>query len=202
MSEPGSRAASPTASADLDFAPIDTNIPTESLIDDDTLTSLTFSKRGSLMFGGKRAFGLAPSSMEKPPNRDGALSNNDVPGPADGAAAPPEPATTTTPPPAVAAARPLPVPSIRVISLDVEQESQKVRSLYESGDDISWEDGDGEHAASPSEGRALAEEAPSDEEEKIAYGSPWQTPHCLPPPPPLLRVCESLSLTVVFFSCA
>ena len=38
---------------------INTAIPTESLIDDDLFESLTFSKRGSLMFGGKRAVAVA-----------------------------------------------------------------------------------------------------------------------------------------------
>lgn len=37
------------------FSPISISIPTDSLLDDDFLTNVTFSKRGSIMFGGKRA---------------------------------------------------------------------------------------------------------------------------------------------------
>ncbi|KAF9870172.1 tbc domain protein [Colletotrichum karsti] len=39
-----------------DFSPISISIPTVSLLDDDFLTTLSFSNRGSLMFGGRRAF--------------------------------------------------------------------------------------------------------------------------------------------------
>jgi hypothetical protein len=33
------------------------------------------------------------------------------------------------------------LPNIRVMSSDIEKESQKVRSLYDTGDTINWEDG-------------------------------------------------------------
>jgi hypothetical protein len=34
-----------------------------------------------------------------------------------------------------------PSPSIRVLSTDLEMESQKVRSMYESGSALDWRDG-------------------------------------------------------------
>ncbi|EPE03198.1 hypothetical protein F503_01534 [Ophiostoma piceae UAMH 11346] len=53
---------------------INTAIPTESLIEDDLFESLTFSKRGSLMFGGKRAVDVASAmtaydAQAAPPQR-------------------------------------------------------------------------------------------------------------------------------------
>lgn len=59
------------------------------------------------------------------------------------------------------------VPSIRVSSIDVERESQKVRSLYESGDDLNWEDGGRVSYAERLEPTA---EVPSEEEENVVYG--------------------------------
>jgi hypothetical protein len=50
--------ATPTTaekSSEEEFSPITTPIPTESFLDDDFLNQLTFSKRGSVMFGGKKA---------------------------------------------------------------------------------------------------------------------------------------------------
>ena len=47
---PGSREQSPE-----DFAPIMTPIPTDSLLDDGFIDTMSFSKRGSIMFGGKKA---------------------------------------------------------------------------------------------------------------------------------------------------
>lgn len=58
------------------------------------------------------------------------------------------------------------VPSIRVSSMDVERESQKVRSLYESGDDLNWEDGG---RVSYSERLEPTAEVPSEEEENVVY---------------------------------
>jgi hypothetical protein len=61
------------------------------------------------------------------------------------------------------------VPSIRVSSMDVERESQKVRSLYESGDDLNWEDGG---RVSFAERLEPTVEVPSEEEENGVYGFP------------------------------
>lgn len=60
-------------------------------------------------------------------------------------------------------------PSIRVISVEAEKESQKVRSLYETAEDLSGEDGD--RRASLIDVRLEPpEEVPSDEDENDAYG--------------------------------
>lgn len=61
------------------------------------------------------------------------------------------------------------VPSIRVSSIDLERESQKVRSLYESGDDLFWEDGG---RVSFVERLAPTAEVPSEEDEHAEYGFP------------------------------
>ncbi|KAL2265437.1 hypothetical protein VTJ83DRAFT_6537 [Remersonia thermophila] len=72
----------------------------------------------------------------------------------DGPADAPAPVLADAPAPSV--------PSIRVSSMDVERESQKVRSLYESGDDLNWEDG---ARLSFVERLEPTAEVPSDEEE-------------------------------------
>jgi hypothetical protein len=77
-------------------------------------------------------------------------------------------AAAEQPPAAVQADAP-PVPSIRVSSMDVERESQKVRSLYESGDDLNWEDGGRVSFVERLEPTA---EVPSEEEENVVYGFP------------------------------
>jgi hypothetical protein len=53
--------------------------------------------------------------------------------------------------------------------MDVERESQKVRSLYESGDDLNWEDGG---RVSFAERLEPTVEVPSEEEENGVYGFP------------------------------
>ena len=61
--KPGSRKGStskkapktPESPAQEEFSPITTDIPTESLLDEDFLKSLSFSKRGSMMLGGQKA---------------------------------------------------------------------------------------------------------------------------------------------------
>jgi hypothetical protein len=170
---------------DSDFTPITTSIPEESLWDD--FNSLSFSKRGSLMFGGKSdplaLFSMAhPGDMPVTPLRRVPETATD-PVPTASAAA----ATDPTPPPgsgpAVATTRsddalqdkpgaPViekspSVPSIRVVSMDVERESQKVRSLYESGEGLNWQDGG---RGSYCERLEPTTEVPSDEEENVVYG--------------------------------
>ncbi|KAK4038711.1 rab-GTPase-TBC domain-containing protein [Parachaetomium inaequale] len=129
--------SSATRSDSRSFAPITTPIPDDSLWDD--FGALSFSKRGSIMFGGKN--NLFKSLMMAAPNAK-----------AEHATASPTPATdhvdagnadadeTTT-----AAEKPAPpVPSIRVSSMDVERESQKVRREYERAGGIEdWADLDG-----------------------------------------------------------
>ncbi|KAM4059110.1 rab-GTPase-TBC domain-containing protein [Hirsutella rhossiliensis] len=126
------------SSADCRYSPLAVRIPTASLIDDDFMAGFSFSKRGSIMFGGS----------QDPLALDGALDDDD-----DAQQSPDSWAPRLSPPAHVA--RPvsevstaetvarslLTTPDIRVLSPDVEKESQKVRSLYETGDGINWEDG-------------------------------------------------------------
>lgn len=161
--------AGPANTAGGDFTPINTTIPTERLIDDELLTDLTFSKRGSLLLGGKRSFGLIPSFMDGSSDRAVRRAADSVPN------SDPDEMTATAKATATAtdeSTKP-PLPSIRVLSLDVERESQKVRSLYESGDGLNWEDG----RPLSSAGRRLepTEEVPSPEAENAAYGFLWQS---------------------------
>ncbi|KAF4827218.1 TBC domain-containing protein [Colletotrichum siamense] len=75
-----------------DFSPISISIPTVSLLDDDFLTTLSFSNRGSIMFGGRRAFPAQTTdgTMEAKSQTD------DVHAPAS--ASPPTPASEPAPP--------------------------------------------------------------------------------------------------------
>lgn len=140
---------------DTNFSPISVSIPTDSLLEEDFLTSASFSKRGSLMFGGKRAFPaemmasessqLAVDATEKPPRsfplvttKKQADDRKDSVEPPSTAAADSAPANDAT---EVAPAKPRSTPSVRVLSADIERDSQKVRSLYEVGDAINWEQG-------------------------------------------------------------
>lgn len=126
---------------DLLFNPLGLCIPTDSLLEDDFMASLSFSKRGSIMFGGRRvnALGLdgnndanvevnttfVPSSPDEPD----AVVSTDSNGVVD------DGASSTTP------SKLLPPPDIRVLTADIEKESQKVRSLYGVGETMHWEDG-------------------------------------------------------------
>ncbi|KAI4870753.1 TBC domain-containing protein [Hypoxylon rubiginosum] len=161
-----------------------TSIPTESLLEDDFMTQLSFSKRGSIVFRTKhtrkssrnmavmadqdsgygnenvgpehrepRAFPLAPAYERGIDNYTSASAS--VSGAADSTLinAPPSP-------------RRLP-PSVRLISPEAEKESQKVRSLYESGESLNWEDGGAGHS-SIDERLQPAVEYPSKEDENDA----------------------------------
>lgn len=110
------------------FIPLAVSIPTDSLLDDDFLTGLSFSKRGSIMFGGQRALGT-DADMETLPTAHAPDHRRNAPGDAD------EP----TPPKPTGAS--LPLPDIRVLEADREEESQKVRSLYDGGSDSLGEEG-------------------------------------------------------------
>lgn len=165
---------------------ISTTIPCESFFEEDDLSKLSFSIRGSLIFGGKRPWRSGSTTSHKMADRDVILEQ------------PPHPSANTNskprvfplvpsaskkdhvgPPPVrppreddmgVAAMIPKPFkipepphlhqstlpeavnentstshrlpPSIRVISAEAEKESQKVRSLYESGEALQLGDGD------------------------------------------------------------
>jgi len=175
----------PQPAANLNFVPITTLIPEDSLWDD--FGTLSFSKRGSIMFGG-RSFGLTDTAATRAA-KDQAVSvakatDSATPNPRQRAASE---AATLTPgdhdgsnekqASASHANEDAPsVPSIRVVSIDVERESQKVRSLYESGDGLKWEDGEPPFGAV--ERLEPTEEVPSDEEENVAYGFPFDTQLC------------------------
>ncbi|KAI1805771.1 rab-GTPase-TBC domain-containing protein [Daldinia bambusicola] len=145
---------------------ISTAIPTERLLEDDFMTQLSFSKRGSLIFGAKhsrrsnknlatmaeqhgdinngnadtdrvkqpRAFPLAPTRENNPDAIVGVGASANEPAHISSGAS--DNALTSTPP-----TPRRPPPSVRVISAEAEKESQKVRSLYESGEGVKWEEG-------------------------------------------------------------
>ncbi|KFA81843.1 hypothetical protein S40288_01708 [Stachybotrys chartarum IBT 40288] len=110
------------------FIPLAVSIPTDSLLDDDFLTGLSFSKRGSIMFGGQRAPGT-DADMETLPTAHAPDDRRNAPGDAD------------EPIPSKPAGASLPLPDIRVLEADREEESQKVRSLYDGGSDPAGEQG-------------------------------------------------------------
>jgi len=165
--------------AESEFVPITTSIPEDSLWED--FNNLSFSKRGSLMFGGKSdPFTLL--SMAKPGNASTTTSADGAP---DAVALPQaESVTDIAPKPdgekalAPAVEDSPSAPNIRVVSMDVERESQKVRSLYESGEGLDWQDGGRD---SYCERLAPTEEVPSDEEENVVYGFPLTAPSFFAP---------------------
>ncbi|KAK3315002.1 rab-GTPase-TBC domain-containing protein [Apodospora peruviana] len=160
----GRRSVSPQPTIDTEFMPITTPIPEDSLWDD--FSNLSFSKRGSIMFGG-RADMLAASSMAK--SEDPVASP--APAPEYTGVMPGGDATEEGPRASTKEESPS-IPSIRVVSMDVERESQKVRSLYDSGDGLNWQDGG---RVSSGERLEPTEEVPSDEEENVV-SSPLSSP--------------------------
>ncbi|KAI1135268.1 rab-GTPase-TBC domain-containing protein [Hypoxylon sp. FL0543] len=178
---------------------ISTSIPTESLLEDDFMTQLSFSKRGSIIFGAKhprksirnvaimadhdsgvgnqnvgpdqprqpRAFPLVPAREKGAATVVGAPASTKESTQNSGA----HDVTDTPPTP-----RRLP-PSVRLISAEAEKESQKVRSLYESGEGLNWEEGT--RQSSIDERLQPSAEHPREENEKDALsaraGSPTPT---------------------------
>ncbi|KLU85338.1 TBC domain-containing protein [Magnaporthiopsis poae ATCC 64411] len=115
---PPSPPRSQAQSDNPEFLPITTAIPTDSLLEDDFLTQLTFSHRGSVMFGGKRAVGKPhphPAQSASPPVMEPAAATATT--------------STATSAPSIAVAM-MEMPNIRILAVDMERESQKVRSLY------------------------------------------------------------------------
>lgn len=141
---------------DTAFMPLTTEIPTDSLLASDLFEQLEFSKRGSIMFGGKRsALGpLAQKPAEKASVPATTRDAHDAPGSLSRAIGGDGASST--------------VPSIRVLSVDVERESQKVRSLYDSTESVDWNEG--ARASTLVEHPGTAEDAPSTGEENAAYG--------------------------------
>ncbi|KAM3512897.1 hypothetical protein MY11210_003453 [Beauveria gryllotalpidicola] len=130
-----SSSSDPDRDSAADFSPLAIAIPTESLLDDDFLSSLHFSKRGSLMFDpddvgaldrlsltedGRSATPAQPSSVAAAVHRPASSPASCVAGQDEVRVLPPRVAS--------------PVPDIQLMTPDVEQESQKVRQLYALGD--------------------------------------------------------------------
>jgi hypothetical protein len=67
-----SSSLSSTDNSHSSFAPLAISIPTDSLIDDAFIDNISFSKRGSVMFGGQRALSLDSAEMEANPISDNA----------------------------------------------------------------------------------------------------------------------------------
>ncbi|KAH6673075.1 rab-GTPase-TBC domain-containing protein [Halenospora varia] len=132
--------AGKTGSEDEQFSPITTPIPTDSLLDGDFLNQISFSKRGSIMLGGKKAVN---GHM-----RAGATRR--------------QPSFSM-----------LAQPTVKLLSEDVEKESQKVRSMYEQGTNYDWRDG----KFSPTGGS-------QSEEERIVQIGPEVANGLLRPPKP------------------
>ncbi|WYZ37447.1 hypothetical protein EsH8_II_000953 [Colletotrichum jinshuiense] len=193
----------------VDFSPISISIPTDNLLDDDFLTTLSFSNRGSVMFGGRRAFPAKPTNVAMEDKSQTDEAHTPAPAPA-ATPAPPilriqyeELPQTTTASVTEASANDtsatetntteisaadtttesglhatMATPSIHVLSADVEMESRKVRSLYESGDGMRWEDGG--RPSDVGEGLKLSADDPTEEIENdpVAELQPpaWGTP--------------------------
>ncbi|TVY26487.1 TBC domain-containing protein [Lachnellula hyalina] len=90
------------------YSPITTTIPTDSLLEADFLASISFSKRGSILLGGKK--GINGHARPQGGRRQPSFSM-------------------------------LASPAINVLSDDLEKESQKVRSMYEQGSSLDWQEG-------------------------------------------------------------
>jgi hypothetical protein len=154
------------------FEPLAISIPTgHSLLEEDFMSHVvSFSKRGSLMFGGKRALpgekAMDGDGSDSSKLRDDGAENRENKGGEEVVASRHEdkknlPKPQQLPPP----------PNIRVLPAEVEKESQKVRSFYDAGDaTIDWErEGGGGHrpgaeageAPTSSSSSSLAGEGPS-----------------------------------------
>lgn len=103
---PSSGSAMMASRSEEEFSPIMTPIPTDSLLDEEFLETLSFSKRGSMMLGGKKALTARQSLGRRQPSLSMFAS-----------------------------------PSIKILSGDVDEESKKVRSMYEAGENLDWNDG-------------------------------------------------------------
>lgn len=110
LSRHGSRPKTPTSApaTTLEFSPISTHIPTDSLLEAEFLNQMSFSKRGSIMFGGKKAVNsqIRPLGGRRQPSFSMLDSSTS-----------------------------------KVLSEELEKESHKVRSMYETGSFPDWHDG-------------------------------------------------------------
>jgi hypothetical protein len=166
----------------VSFEPITMQFSADDFFDD--LNSLSFSKRGSIMFGGNRVAKLAPSPMSNtspimavPPGNMTHVTTAPEPVQAslehnvlefkDEPLAPPLEAIA--PAGEVAVGSVSSPPKIRVLPADTERESQKVRSLYQNGDDEEWEDS-AQELLPPR--LAPTKEVHSDEDDNAVYEFP------------------------------
>jgi hypothetical protein len=113
------------AKTEEEFSPITTPIPTDSLLDEDFLEQLSFSTRGSMMLGGKKA---VSGHSRANGGRRWVSEHRDVRYSINKHFRQPSFSMLAS-------------PSIRVLSDDLEKESQKVRSMYETGSKDDWQDG-------------------------------------------------------------
>ena len=164
------------------FAPLGICIPSHSLLEDDFMATLSFSNRGSIMFGGRRAGALgldgtndvgranvsAPSTPTHSHARSSSTSVDRIESLA-AAAASPSPSASASPSNPSLAPRAQPPPDIRLLASDVDKESQKVRSLYGVGDAINWEDGARRSYCEPLE---PTPEVPAEDDGNDSYGFP------------------------------
>lgn len=112
-----------TPTKEEDFSPITTSIPTDSLLEEDFLDQITFSKRGSMMLGGKKAVNAQAriNGGRRCVCRNSSHIN-----------------LTFGRQPSFSL---LISPSPKVLPDELEIESQKVRSLYDTGVTLDWQDG-------------------------------------------------------------
>jgi hypothetical protein len=183
LTSSSSSASSSTDDADTDadardhhpYAPLVVSIPSDSLLDDDFINSLTFSNRGSVMFGGRRP--LAAANMESPVTTTAQSApiqplheHEHEHAPPAVAAAPTEARDTRKSSmdfAGVDSAKAMSPPDIRVLTADVELESQKVRSLYDSATHV---DGDNGEPPSSADHLEPCSEVPAEQQGHDAYG--------------------------------
>lgn len=170
--------------------PITTQVAADGFFDDFDST-LTFSKRGSIMFGGRRAIDKGADLAASPTARGegetdptvATLSTAPTPEPSAGpaitsrasvsepsqvdgpSASRPSSSGPSVSPMEKSPEPPPTAPRIHVISIDVQRESRKVRSLYDSGVGLNWQDGE-----RVVERLTPTKEVVSDEEEDDVYG--------------------------------
>ena len=123
----------PAPGSAAEFSPLGIAIPTDSLLDDDFISSLNFSKRGSLMFDPDSVAAMDRMSLtddDRSATPTQRSSNAAMPRPVSSATSYAAADDDVRVPPRAAS----PAPDVRVMAPDVEQESQKVRQLYASGE--------------------------------------------------------------------
>jgi hypothetical protein len=113
---------------DTPFSPLVLSIPTDSLLDDDFIRSLSFSNRGSVMFGGRRALKAEGAAESRAINDAGSnsvptqLAQDSQTGSNDTSSYHNGERTESD----MNEQAPSPLPDIRVLAADVEKESQKM----------------------------------------------------------------------------